>query len=420
MPRRVQGPDGKIHEFPDGTTDAEVADALESLSGPTPPARGFGPMQLMMDDQAKRESRRADAKANAPMIAAMVGTALAPPTAGATIPVAAGAGYLGARLRGDTRGDAAVSGAIQGGVEAGAGLAGQVLRLGAKRLYSGLVKVPERFKAKFPNVAEDLLEARRLITRGGAGKAEAALDASVGKADAMIDAAGAAGARPVGAMDIVPEFADVSRVTKNRVDVGAVKPTEFQKILERVHTIIDTTARNGGLDVRRAQELKRTAQKAAEEAYVQMQKGGKQSLGTEDLLNAAVARGLKRAIEVRVPGVKAQNELSQQLLAQLEVLNKAVGRVENHLPWGSVSDLAALGVGAATGSPAVGMASKALTFAPTGSAVAIGANEIGKRAAKAANALRIGAIVMMSGKPMRVTDLDENGLPVLTPMMRDR
>ena len=37
-PRRVQGPDGVIHEFPGDATDAEIASALETLVPPTPNA----------------------------------------------------------------------------------------------------------------------------------------------------------------------------------------------------------------------------------------------------------------------------------------------------------------------------------------------------------------------------------------------
>ena len=417
MPRRVQGPDGKVHEFPDGTTDAEVADALESLSGPTPPARGFGPMQLMMDDQANRESRRADAKANAPMTAAMVATALAPPTALATIPVAAGAGYLGARLRGDSRRDAAVSGAIQGALEGGGLTMGKALQAVGRRVYRGLLKPAKAVRDEFPNVSNELLNARRRISPAGVEAADAAVSESSRTADAMIDAA-APTAKPVQAMDIIPAFGEVADVTGKRVDVGVVPESEIAKITARVNRLFLTASKDGGIPLKLAQELKKTAQEAAVGAYKQMRAGNIKQLGTDDLLDAATARGIKEAIEVRVPGIKEVNAETRRRLGQLTALEDAVGRTGNHLPFGSVSDLAAMAAGGLT-HPAVGVASKLSTFAPTGSTLAIAANELGKRGSAIPQALRIGQIILMGGKPMRVTDLDENGLPVLAPMMRN-
>lgn len=43
MPRRIQGPDGKIHEFPDDFTDADVSAALESVLPPSQASAPAGP-----------------------------------------------------------------------------------------------------------------------------------------------------------------------------------------------------------------------------------------------------------------------------------------------------------------------------------------------------------------------------------------
>lgn len=417
----VTAPDGRTVEITGEKmpTGAQLQAIFAKLPPAEPPAKpnplermGPGyrdPMAGMPREYSMEGLRQVgrNTKAMAPALGAMAATALVPPLAAYTVPAALAGGTAGALVRGDAPMDAVKRGGIEGAIEGGGQIAKQLLRMGASRLYAGLLKVPARLKEAFPDVAQQLLEAGRPISRGGAQAAEEALDASVSKADAMIDAAGAGGARPVQAMDIVPQFGEVSKVTKNRMDIGVVGPEEFKKILERVHTIVDTASRGGGIDVRRAQELKRTAQKAAEGAYLQMQVGNKGLLDTEDLLNAAVARGLKEAIELRVPGVKEANALSQKLLGQLEALNKAVGRTENHLPWGSVSDLAAMGAGTVTGSPAVGLASKALTFAPVASRVAIGANELGKR--NAATAVRIGQLVWVGGKQQRVLSVNEDG-----------
>ena len=372
------------------------------IDNPNAPKPRYGPMQLLMDDQANRETRAAEFKANLPTTMAMLATAA---TGGAAwpiaLPVAAGSGYIGARLRGDSREDAVKSGALQGAIEGTGRMVGGALRYTGGKLYSGLLKAGKRIKEQYPDVAQQLLDARRLITRGGAEKAEAVLDESVAAADAMIDRAAQRGAPPVPAHEITPHFAEVTRATRDRVRIGDLPRTEYKRIADRIAVIMDT-AKNGGVPLVEAQRLKRTAQRSAERAYVLMQQGHQGLLSTDDLLNAAVARGFKEAIEARVPGVAAQNALSQKLLGQSLALNQAVRRVENHLPLGSVSDLAALGMGHATGSTLVGAATKAATFAPTGSAAAILMNEMGKRSGAIPNALRLGQVVMVGGQPVRV------------------
>jgi hypothetical protein len=113
--------------------DTENTPAPKETSTPTPKDYSqYGPMSQLYRDMDEREQNKQWVKDNAPAIGAgVVGLA----TGGAgVIPsaiAAAGGGFLGARLRGDSRADAAVSGGLQGALTAGTGVIGAgVVRAG--------------------------------------------------------------------------------------------------------------------------------------------------------------------------------------------------------------------------------------------------------------------------------------------------
>lgn len=250
------------------------------------------------------------------------------------------------------------------------------LQWAGRRLYSGLLKQPKALKREFGEAAPGLLNARRLITRGGAEGAETAVEQAAQRADDMITNA----PRPspgVSASRVTSEFGPVLDAVKARVDAGVVPASELDKIVTRITRLNQTANASGGrIDPVRSQTLKRTSQDAAKGAYAQMQKGNTKMLGTDDLLDAATARGFKGGLEDIVPGIKEANAVTQRLIGESKALTDAVGRTSNHLPFGSVSDLAAMGAGAAN--PLLGVVGKASTMAGPGSAMAIGMNELGK------------------------------------------
>lgn len=254
----------------------------------------------------------------------------------------------------------------------------RVIRGIAQRLYNGLLKPSKAVRQEFgDDVAMRALDNRRLITKGGAEAAESAVDASAKKADDMI----ANAPRPsqgVSARRVVREFRPVRDAVQARVDAGVVPASELQKIGERAKRIRGTAQQTGGrIDPVRSQTLKRTSQDAAEGAYAQMQGRSKKMLDTDDLLDAATARGFKGGLEDIIPGIAAQNKATQGLIGESRAVSDAVGRSSNHLPFGSVSDLAAITAGAVT-NPAVGIVGKLSTMAGPGSAMAIGLNEASK------------------------------------------
>jgi len=270
-----------------------------------------------------------------------------------------------------------MEGVKQAGLEgAGRGVSGLVAG-GAKMLYRGLLKPSKAVRGEFGDVAADLLKNRRLITRGGADAAETAVDASSGAAERLIRGASPT-ATDIPAKEIVSEFAPVVQAVRDRVRAGVVPESELAKIGERGARLVKTAGGGAGrgVGITEAQSLKKAAQDAAAGAYKQMRAGNIKQLGTDDLLDAATARGFKQGLEKRVPGLGPQNKMTQGLIGQLRALQDAVGRTGNHLPFGSVSDLAAMTAGSVI--PGAGVVGKAATMAGPGSAMAIGANELSR------------------------------------------
>jgi len=250
----------------------------------------------------------------------------------------------------------------------------------AQRLYRGLLKPSKAVKQEFGDVVPGLLDKRRLITKGGMNAAETAVEQSANAADAMI-ANAPRPSRGVSMGRVVKEFRPVRDAVQARIDAGVVPASEMDKIVTRVRRIRDTAnAAGGAIDPVRAQTLKRTSQDAAQGAYTQMQKGNAKMLGTDDLLDAATARGFKGGIEDIVPGIKAQNAATQGLIGESKALTEGVGRTSNHLPFGSVSDLAAMAAG--VNNPALGVLGKVSTMAGPGSAIAVAMNEASKLAGR--------------------------------------
>lgn len=247
----------------------------------------------------------------------------------------------------------------------------------ARRLYSGLLKPSKAIRKEFGDVSEGLLNNRRLISKGGAEAAETAVEQSSKVANDMI----ANAPRPspgVSARRVVQEFRPVRDAVKARVEAGVAPASEMGRIGARARRIQQTAKASGGrIDPEKAQTLKRTSQDAAAGAYRQMERGGSKMLGTDDLLDAATARGFKGGLEDIIPGIGKQNQHTQSLMGQSRALADAVGRTSNHLPFGSVSDLAAMGAGAHN--PLLGVAGKLSTMAGPGSGIAIALNELGKR-----------------------------------------
>jgi hypothetical protein len=222
-------------EFP-GDTDPSVIQAkVRELTAKNQDFSRFGPMQGMLKDQANRDTLRADAKANAPAIGAMVGSALAGPLG--VIPatlVAAGGGYLGGRVRGDDRATAAGEGLKQGVIQAGTAGAAKLASVVAPSLYR--VGIPKAIKDKFrkADLAGSGLSNRVILgTERGAARAKDA-NAAAGR-----EAAGLAHTAP----DMTSRDIELAFGPKyNKALLGG----KNQKAAEIAEHVADTTRDMGG------------------------------------------------------------------------------------------------------------------------------------------------------------------------------
>jgi len=257
----------------------------------------------------------------------------------------------------------------------------------ARRLYGGLLKPSQALKNSFggtDEMAGTLLRERVPITSGGLEKITSKVDQSRAAALGMVSDAQAAGSAGVTAKQALRDFPGVVTELRKRADIG--QPNHLRLVGDRGNVIVRTASRTGGeIPLVRAQELKETAQEASSGAYRAVERGLQKQLSAGDLMNTAVARGLRRGIEDRVPTVAAQNARTQQLLGGKRAVEDAVERETGHAMFGGRRDLAALlagGAGMATGGPsrALGAATlmRLLSTPSSGSRLAIGLNEVGR------------------------------------------
>jgi hypothetical protein len=358
MPKSIEF-DGVVHEFPDDFTDADIAAALTQVSpqashgqsGETPAqmvnvgGRGTG-LDL-------RLSRRRSADA-LPTIGGGVGAALGGLTSPVTGPVgpavgAALGGGAGTALRSMVRGESPnANEVIDSGL--GQGALQAVTPLGtaaAKGLYKGGVALlPKGIKQAFPNLAETGFREGVALTRRGAEKAERAIGESAGTADAMIASAQAGGAKPIAPIEVLRELRPVGQ--KIRTQEGLGLPSEMPALMTRAKSFMG----RGPLDLQQAQALKKEAQDLATTAYKARDKGAVIN-SIEALTNEGQARGLRKGLESRVPGLGDVNARTQSLIGVRDAAEHA-SQTGHVLP----RVLGAIGLGGAAG-PA-GMAPAAL------------------------------------------------------------
>ena len=332
---------------------------------------------------------------NLPAIGGAIGSALGmvggPVVSAGTAALGGAAGRLGQRVLHAMLGwpaedglvgmaaDAGQHGAVQGALDLAGGAATRMLAGGARRLYTGLAKPSKTLRADHPDAVQTALAVRAPISQGGLRKLEAMRGQSAQQADAMIDAASPT-ARPIRAREVISEFGDTVKELRRRADIG--QPSELAKVGERGRRLIAAEPA-GGMELSRAQELKRTAQNAASAGYLQAKRGTVKEVTADTMLDKDVARGLRAAIERRVPDVAGVNQRTQSLGGAASLLEDAVGREGNTHAFGGMRDLIAAGsgggVGAAFGMPAegaaIGLLMRLLSSPATGSLAAIGMNE---------------------------------------------
>lgn len=248
------------------------------------------------------------------------------------------------------------SGVKQGGLEgAGRYILGPLMQLTGSRLYRSVLKPSLAIRSEFggPEVAKTLVQAGVPITRSGAGteKAIAALKTSGQDTAATLAAAEAAGAKPV-TMRPVAQSLNATRAT---VANRALRAEPLARVEEMRGQLL--TENPGKIPLTRAQAMKQAEQDLAIKAY-QQEARGQAVNALETSVHEDIARGLKEAIERRVPGIRNKNLRTQALIGAVKAISGAEARIANR-DFIGMGDLLALTTGtagyAAGGTKAAGL-----------------------------------------------------------------
>lgn len=366
MPIHVEVPGKGIVEFPDGTDQATMERALQSLVGPPAPTPTPSLTdRFLADNPALPGPVRALqgvlrlAKAHPVTAGALAGgAAVAPFTGGLSIPAAmavSGAGSgIGGGLAGLLDGQSLTAAAKAGGEEALLGAAGEgvgqvggrVLAKAAKGVYRGILRPSLPLQREFGRdaILDTAMAARLPVSDAGAEQAAAQMAASARDARGRVSAAQAAGAGAIPAEDVAETMRPVLGQAAARVQLGL--PDEAPALQARIHAFV--AQHPNGLTLEQAQALKEDAQDLASRAYRAEDRGGTLTdLGTA--ATQAQAKGLRQAIEARVPEVGPANARTQDLIGVTRALEDAGRR-----------NLPAIGVlRELTGSAAPGLVSSA-------------------------------------------------------------
>jgi uncharacterized membrane protein len=250
---------------------------------------------------------------------------------------------------------AGTEGAIQAGAEGGGRLISAGLRTVAEPIYNFGLGAAKALRREYPAMARTAINEGIAVSPRGTEKAGRLLTRSTNQADAVIAQAEQAGASPIATNEVVSGFKDVAGEAGKRARLGQVDDTGA--IASRAKAI--HLKNKQGIPLSEAQTLKRTAQKSADKAFRAEERGG-QVAGVNAELDLATARGLKSAIETRVPAVGPINQRSQALGGLTQALEDAETR--NHMLSRLIVPVAAgATTGFTSGDAKTGLGSAALT-----------------------------------------------------------
>lgn len=272
-------------------------------------------------------------------------------------------------------------GVAQGGLEgAGRYIIGPLMRIVGRGVYRSALKVPKAVREEFGarEVADTLVREGVPISRAGAGTArtERALSAAGQETRQMLAAAEAAGAKPVTARPVAQSL----QRTRDTVADRALREQPLAEVQGMRDALLKENP--GPITLTRAQAMKQAEQDLAIQAYKQEARGAPvNSIDTS--VHEDIARGLREAIERRVPGIKNKNLRTQRLIGALKAITAAEGRIANRDPVG-MGDTLALATGAAGYSAlgpsgvALGVIQEALTRPELASRLGIAFDRAGK------------------------------------------
>lgn len=249
--------------------------------------------------------------------------------------------------------DIAMEGALQGGLQG----AGEGLMAGAKGAARGLMRGALRpsatMLARSPSLVEDALAAGVKVRGVGDVPREALAmrSGSAAKARAMVSAANQTGTRLT-----LPEM--TQRLMALRNEWAAADPTNAR--VGVLDDFINEFANKwqGGASAAQADALKRSAQKAAQGVFRAEQAGGLASdvQSASARAQQAVAKGVRTALGEKVPGLNAQNAVTQRGIALVKAANRAPTLAPNKFVEGAKAVTGGFGGFAAGHNPSSALA----------------------------------------------------------------
>ena len=387
MPRLIRI-DGVTHSFPDDATDAEISAALGAI-----PASNA--------EAAPKAKTWTDSAVDAlPTIGGMAGGLLGGTRANPIGMLLAGIGGAGGEGMRQTlsalqgRWDEVppdiqaqiqaiiTEGAKQGGMEGmGRYVLGPITKLFGRAMYRSALKPPKVVRDEFgaKAVTNTLVDAGVPISRTEAGTAKVeGLLRGAGKETAdTISAAEAAGAP---AVNMRPVVQSLDR-TRGKVSERVVRGPARQQVDEfRNAALAENPA---PVSLSRAQGMKQAEQDLAIQAYKAEARGAPVN-SIETSMHEDLARGLREAIERRIPSIADKNKRTQDLIGALKAITAAEGRIANNNLIG-MGDMLSLGTGmgafAATGRPsaaALGILQEVMTRPEIASRLGIALDRAGR------------------------------------------
>lgn len=386
MPTKVNMPDGRVINFPDMMSEADIERALHDLNDP----------KMMASHEPAPERTWTDTAVDAlPLAGGMAGGMLgaaggiAGGIGGAALGGAAGeAGkQLVNRYRGravptsatDAATDIGIAGAEQGGLEAGGRMLQGTLRMAGPRIYQGLLKPSVAARAEHPDLVKTALENGIAITERGADKAGVRVGESKAKADALVAARAAEPNAPT--IDPRQAVAGITPAVKAVKDLPVARP-QMKAIGDYARAYIGEHQRPMALPD--AQRAVRATDDFFNSAYRStMDRGNPVTAG-----GTAAALGINNEtrglLREAVPGLREQNAATSSMAGLREAVERRVGQQGNLSPVGMQHLInAGLGTGAwALGGKEKGVATfgamEAVTNPAIGSHLAINAYRAGR------------------------------------------
>lgn len=362
MPRRVQLPDGSVHEFPDDATDQEIAEALEappSTGRTTPEGKARSWTDLAVDLLPMAGGTLGGIVGGIGGTVAGFGVGGAPGAIGGAA-LGGGAGEAAKQLINRARGmetptsplaaatDIAKEGAIQGAAEGIGGLVTKGVAKGARAVYRGYLKpsLAAKHVGKAGEIVETALREGIPVSQGGASKAQGLIAELRQVVDSELQASS-------GQVDLRAIADKVRAFAKARYYRAGADPSDYNAALavaDRIDNhpalgsaVTRATAASVDVPVAEANQVKRALQESAASSY------GAPNANATARATKEGARETRLAIEGATGGtggvVAKLNAREAKLIDAARAVRQAVEREANQNKLVGVKTLASIGAG---------------------------------------------------------------------------